>query len=69
MGGIGQGQDYPDSDSAAIGPVILTKEWKLYSIDLRGRDLSYISGGFAWSANVQFNPHHCTFYLDDIHFE
>lgn len=69
VGGIGQGQDYPDSDSASIGPVILTKEWKLYTIDLRGRDLSYISGGFAWSASVQFNPHHCTFYLDDIHFE
>jgi hypothetical protein len=69
IGGMGQGQLYPDSDSASIGPVILTNEWKQYVIDLRGRDLSYISGGFAWVANVEGNPHHCTFYLDDIHFE
>ena len=68
-GGMGAGQIYPDSDSASIGPVILTKEWKEYSIDLRGKDLSYISGGFAWVANVDANPHHCTFYLDDVRFE
>ncbi len=69
VGGLGLGQDFPDSDSASIGPVILTKEWKQYSIDLRGKDLSYISGGFAWVANVDANPHHCTFYLDNIYFE
>ena len=68
-GGMGDNQTYPDSDSASIGPVILTKDWKEYSIDLRGKDLSYISGGFAWVANVASNPHHCTFYLDNIHFE
>ncbi|MBF0593446.1 MAG: hypothetical protein HQL22_00605 [Candidatus Omnitrophica bacterium] len=69
VGGIGQNSMYPDSDSASIGPVILTNEWKKYTIDLRGKDLSYISGGFAWTANVESNPHHCTFYLDDIRFE
>lgn len=69
VGGLGLGQDFPDSDSASIGPVILTKEWKQYSIDLRGKDLSYISGGFSWVANVDANPHHCTFYLDNIYFE
>jgi hypothetical protein len=68
-GGIGAGQLYPDSDTAYIGPVILTNEWKEYSIDLKGRDLSFISGGFAWVANVDGNPYHCTFYLDDIRFE
>ena len=61
--------EYPDSDSALIGPVILTAEWKKYTIDLRGKDLSYISGGFAWSTNVDVNPTSCTFYLDDIQFE
>ena len=67
LGGISG--DYPDSDSAIMGPVILTKEWKEYSIDLRGKDLSYVSGGFAWSTNVDVNPEDCTFYLDDIRYE
>ena len=61
--------DYPDTDTAMIGPVILSSEWKEYSIDLRGKDLSYISGGFAWSTNVDVNPEGCTFYLDDIKYE
>ena len=69
VGGVGINQDYPDSDSASIGPVILTNEWKEYAIDLRGKDLSYISGGFAWAANVEFNPESCVFYLDHIRYE
>lgn len=69
VGGVGGSRDYPDSDTAIIGPVILSKEWKEYSIDLRDKDLSYISGGFAWAANVDNNPDSCTFFLDDIHFE
>jgi hypothetical protein len=69
VGGLGANQMYADSDTTSIGPVILTKDWKEYTIDLRGKDLSYISGGFAWVANVDSNPHHCTFYLDDIRFE
>lgn len=60
---------YSDSDSASIGPVDLTPEWKEYSIDLEGRDMSYISGGFAWSTNADSNPEGMTFYLDDIRFE
>ena len=61
--------DYPDSDIAVIGPVILTPEWKQYVIDLRGKDLSYISGGFSWTTSAEVNPQACTFYLDDIKFE
>jgi hypothetical protein len=61
--------DYPDSDMAVIGPVVLTNAWKKYSIDLRGKDLSYISGGFAWSTSVDVNPGECTFYLDNIQYE
>ncbi len=61
--------DYPDSDTAVIGPIILTNEWKEYSVDLRGKDLSYISGGFAWSTNVDVNEEACTFYLDDLKYE
>lgn len=69
IGGVGVSRDYPDSDSVGIGPVILTDAWKEYTIDLRGRDLSYLSGGFAWVANVESNSESCTFFLDDIHYE
>ena len=69
IGGVGQGREYPDSDTASIGPVILPKQWKEYEIDLRGKDLTYISGGFAWIANVDDNPSSCTFYLDNIRYE
>jgi hypothetical protein len=63
--------DYPDTDTAVIGPVILSSEWKEYAIDLRGKDLSYISGGFAWSTSEEVNPDisSVTIYLDDIRFE
>jgi len=61
--------DYPDTDSAIIGPVVLSKEWRPYTIDLRGKDLAYISGGFSWITNVKVNPDSCTFYLDDIKYE
>ncbi len=67
MGGL-TGQ-FPDSDTAVIGPIILTPEWQQYTIDLRGKDLSSITGGFAWSTNVDVNPEACTFYLDDIQYE
>jgi hypothetical protein len=67
VGGI-QG-NYPDSDTAALGPVVLTNEWRQYTIDLRGKDLTYISGGFGWTTNVEVNPETCIFYLDDIKFE
>ncbi len=67
MGGITG--DYPDTDTAFIGPVILTPEWKQYVIDLRGKDLTYISGGFCWTTNVEVNPDNCIFYLDDLRYE
>ena len=67
MGGISG--DYPDSDVAGIGPVALESEWKQYTIDLAGKDLSYIIGGFCFSTNVDVNPEGCTFYLDDIRYE
>jgi hypothetical protein len=67
MGGIAG--DYPDSDSAIIGPVILDVEWRQYTIDLRGKDLSSISGGFSWATDVHVNPDGCVFYLDNIQYE
>jgi len=60
---------YSDSDSTAMGPVTLTKAWKEYSIDLKGLDLSYISGGFGFSISINNNPEGVVFYLDDMNYE
>ncbi len=67
VGGIQN--NYSDSDSAEIGPIVLSKEWKKYTIDLSGKDMSYIIGGFCWVTNADVNPEGCTFYLDDIVYE
>ena len=64
MGGITG--TYPDSDSTSIGPVTLTKDWKKYEIDLKGLDLSYISGGLELSASSNDNPEGFVIYLDDV---
>ena len=67
MGGISG--EYPDSGSVDIGPITLTKEWKQYTMDLEGLDLSYISGGFCWTTSMLSNSENITFYLDDIKYE
>lgn len=67
MGGIGG--KYRDSDTAGIGPITLGTEWQKFEINLTGVDLSYISGGFCWSTNLESNKNGCTFYLDDIIYE
>lgn len=61
--------EYSDSDLAGIGPLVLTQEWKQYTVDLEGKDLSSITGGFAWAANIDNNPDGMIFYLDDIRYE
>jgi hypothetical protein len=61
--------EFSDSDSATIGPVMLNKTWTQYTIDLKGKDMSYIIGGFCWAANVDNNPDGAVFYLDEIKFE
>ena len=61
--------EYADSDVAGIGPVVLTTEWQQFTIDLEGKDLSSISGGFCWATNLDVNPDGATFYLDSIRYE
>ena len=61
--------DYSDSDSAVIGPVTLTKDWKKYTIDLTGKDMTKIIGGFCWSAARDANPDGFVIYFDEIRFE
>ena len=61
--------EFSDSDTSVIGPVILNKEWTQYTIDLKGKDMSYIIGGFCWATNIDVNPEGATFYLDEIKYE
>ena len=61
--------EHGDSDSAAVGPLTLTKDWKKYTIDLADKNMSHIIGGFAWSASRDDNPNGFVFYLDEIRFE
>lgn len=63
---------FPDSTPRhpSIGTVfVLTPTWQKFTIDLSGRDLSYVLGGFAWVANAPNNPGGAVFYLDDIQYE
>ncbi|MFH0732945.1 MAG: FecR family protein [Candidatus Omnitrophota bacterium] len=67
IGGIGG--NFPDSATREIGPVTLTNTWQQYEIDLKGLDLSSISGGFYWMTDNQSCPDGAVFYLDDIKYE
>lgn len=72
VGGIGDDSDpYHDSLRPALstGPISLTLTWQTYTLDLRGRDLSRVIGGFGWATGQSANPPGATFYLDDILFE
>lgn len=62
---------YPDSDrKASTGWVRLTRTWREYSIDLRGRDLRYVLGGFGWVTNALANRNRdVVFYLDEIRYD
>jgi len=61
--------NFADSDEISMGPVTLENGWKQYSINLKGRDLTAISGGFCWATDLDSNPDGLTFYVDEIRFE
>lgn len=67
IGGIKGG--FPDTFSKELGAIKLSTAWKQYVIDLSGRDLSNIAGGFCWTADSGSDPKGCAFYLDDITYE
>ncbi|MBN1898217.1 MAG: hypothetical protein JW827_05540 [Spirochaetes bacterium] len=50
------------------GAIKLSRDWKLYGIDLEGYDLKYISGGFCAVFSSQLNTNGCTFYLDEVYY-
>lgn len=68
MGGVGMGHTYADSDTATSEPIVLTKDWQEYSIDLTGKDLSHIIGGFCWVGTAKENQSNITFYLSNIYY-
>jgi len=47
----------------------LGQEWRQYTIDLRGKDLTNLPVGFVLVIRRTENPNGCTIYLDDIRFE
>jgi hypothetical protein len=47
----------------------LTTTWQEFSIDLAGKDMSHVIGGFAWKATADANTNGAIFYLDDVRFE
>ena len=69
MGGIAG--EYSDSIRLAKSTRIisLSDEWKQYSIDLTGKDLSHVIGGFRLTIDQEKNPNGCTVYLDDARYE
>jgi hypothetical protein len=76
MGGVGRdpntGQPtapFPDSTPVVKQTFTLTTQWTQYSLDLTGKDLSYVLGGFGWVAAASDNPGGAVFFLDDIQYD
>jgi len=60
---------YDETYSTKGKRVILSDKWQQYTIDLTGKDLSSVIGGFFWSTSWNANPTGLVFYLDDIWLE
>lgn len=58
-----------DTAEVELGPVTLTQDWVRHEIDISGRDLSRIIGGFCLTANASQNPGGFVIYLDEIQYE
>lgn len=69
-GGLKEGKGSIDS-TGETDWIKLTKDWKQYKIDLTGKDLSNVVGGFCWVTERAKNPgrKEIWLYLDDIRFE
>lgn len=67
IGLLGADTKYPDTASAKLPGVKLSKKWKLYQIDLKDQDLSRVKTPFYWTMPGKRNS--TSFYLDNIRFE
>jgi hypothetical protein len=66
MGKIGDSLEIP----VGTPPIKLEPDWKMYEIDLTGKDVSSVVGGFLWACNRKHNGSNrdITFDLDTIYF-
>ena len=69
VGGITGKTEDGDSDEVYTDAVELTTEWKEITLDLKGRDMSHIIGGFGFAINSDYNEKGASFYIDEIRFE
>ena len=67
IGLLGKDKAFPDTSNSKLADVKLTKEWKQYSIDLAGKDLSRIKTGFSCTWSASGKP--VTFFLDDVRYK
>ena len=58
--------EYGDTFESSTGKIILTKDWKEYSINLEKHNLSNVIGGFSWNASSADNNGKLNFYLANI---
>ncbi len=59
---------YGDTFKVQTTLLTLTNAWKTYTIDLTGRDLSHVVGGFAFTLSKTDNPTGATIFLDNIYY-
>ena len=64
---INRDKPFFDTVQAKLDKAALTSEWKQYTIDLKGKDLTRVKTGFGWTLAAEGSP--VTFYLDDIKYE
>ena len=58
------------TDKVSTSVVTLSQNWTQYYMDISGKNLSYVLGGFGWVATASDNDNNnITFYLDDIKYE
>jgi hypothetical protein len=60
---------YPDSSPVIKKTVVLSRQWTQHRLDLKGKDLRYLLGGFGWAASIDHNPAGVVMFLDDIQYE
>ncbi len=63
---LGSETAYPDSSTGKVVET-LTKDWKQYTIDVSGKDLTDVKTGFAWTLAATGKS--VRFYLDDIKYQ
>lgn len=66
FGILGNDKKYPDTGRGQL-EVTLTREWKRYTIDLRGKDLSRVKTGFVFTVAGAGRP--VTFFFDEVRFK